>query len=126
MDGQTGERADTVKNRTGQASQRRSNRPDFQERLEPASPIKLTPKRRYKVLLNRFQNGTIVDFQAGEDLKNNDLYIVDPETRKIRKPRDCDEWLTCQLVYVNDVYPRNDNVIFENEWCRCWIGYLVI
>lgn len=38
-------------------------------------------------MLNRFQNGTIVEFQAGEDLKNNDLYVVDPNTRKIRKSR---------------------------------------
>lgn len=41
-------------------------------------------------MLNRFQNGTIVDFQAGEDLRNNDIYIVDPVTRKIRKPKDCE------------------------------------
>ena len=32
-------------------------------------------------MLNRFQNGTIVEFQAGEDIKNNDLYIVDLYTR---------------------------------------------
>ena len=74
-------------------------------------------------MLNRFQNGTIVDYQAGEDLKNNDIYIIDPVTRKIRKPKDCDEWLTCQLVYVNNIH---NNAIKKDEWCRCWIGYLVI
>ena len=81
-------------------------------------------------MLNRFQNGTIVEFQAGEDIKNNDLYIVDLYTRKIRKPRSSDEWLTCQLVYVNNVNWKNDTnknwVIKEGEICRCWVGYLVI
>lgn len=84
-------------------------------------------------MLNRFQNGTIMDFQAGEDLRNNDIYIVDPVVRKIRKPRDCDEWLTCQLVYVfnviDDEFYRTgygDNIIKKDDWCRCWVGYLVI
>lgn len=79
-------------------------------------------------MLSRFQHGTIVDFQAGEDLKNNDVYIVDPITRKIRKPKDTDEWLTCQLVYVNNVSLNNvvDFDISKGEMCRCWIGYLVI
>lgn len=79
-------------------------------------------------MLQRFQYGTIVDFQAGEDLKNNDVYIVDPITRKIRKPKDTDEWLTCQLVYVNNVSLNNviDFDISKGEMCRCWIGYLVI
>lgn len=80
-------------------------------------------------MLNRFRNGTIVDFQAGEDLRNNDVCIVDPQTRKIRKPRDCDEWLTCQLVYVYNTLDREhggDNIIKKDKWCRCWIGYLVI
>lgn len=79
-------------------------------------------------MLNRFQHGTIVDFKAGEDIKNNDIYILDPATREIRKARDCDEWLTCQLVYVNNM--RLDNVIdfgiSKGEMCRCWIGCLVI
>ena len=81
-------------------------------------------------MLNRFQNGTIVEFQADEDLKNNDLYVVDLYTRKIRKPRSSDEWLTCQLVYVNNINWKNDTnenwVIKKDEICRCWIGYLVI
>ena len=81
-------------------------------------------------MLNRFQNGTIVEFQAGEDIKNNDLYIVDLYTRKIRKPRSSDEWLTCQVVYVNNVNRKNDAnenwIIKKNEICRCWVGYLVI
>ena len=79
-------------------------------------------------MINRFHNGTIVDFKAGEDIKNNDIYILDPATREIRKARDCDEWLTCQLVYVNNPSLNNtiDFCINKGETCRCWIGYLVI
>lgn len=88
-------------------------------------------------MLHRFQNGTIVELQAGEDLKNNDLYILDPETRKIRKPRNCDEWLTCQLIYVYETdnsrlaeseYGKSfeDGIIKSGQTCRCWIGYLII
>jgi hypothetical protein len=78
-------------------------------------------------MLQRFQHGTIVDYQAGEDLKNNDIYIIDPTTRKIRKPKSCDEWLTCQLVYVYNVPPAGSNdIIYKGDHCRCWIGYLVI
>ena len=58
-------------------------------------------------MLNRFQNGTIVGFKAGEDIKNNDIYVLDPATREVRKAKDCDEWLTCQLVYVNNVSLNN-------------------
>lgn len=79
-------------------------------------------------MLHRFQNGTIVDRKAGEDIKNNDIYVLDPVTREIRKARDCDEWLTCQVVYVNNM--RLDNVIdfdiAKGEMCRCWIVYLVV
>lgn len=81
-------------------------------------------------MLNRFQCGTIIDCKAGEYIKNNDIYILDPMTREVRKARDSDEWLTCQLVYVNNLSPINDNVIDfyidKGETCRCWIGYLVI
>ena len=79
-------------------------------------------------MLNRFQNGTIVEFKAGEDIKNNDIYILDSTIREVRKTRDCDEWLTCQLVYVNNVSLNNviDFYINKGEMCRCWIGYLVL
>ena len=75
-------------------------------------------------MLNRFKNGTIVDCIAGEDIKNNDIYILDPSTRTIRKARDCDEWLTCQLVYVYDY--NHGATINSGLICRCWIGYLVL
>ena len=79
-------------------------------------------------MLHRFQNGTIVDRKAGEDIKNNDIYVLDPITREIRKARNSDEWLICQVVYVNNM--RLDNVvdfdINKGEMCRCWIVYLVV
>lgn len=74
-------------------------------------------------MLLRFQHGTIVSRIAGEPLKNNDLYIVDPEKQSIRKPTTPDEWLTCQLVYVNNI---GGDIICADSACRCWIGYLVI
>lgn len=82
-------------------------------------------------MLSRFEHGTIVDYKAMEDIKNNDVYIVDPDTKMIRKPRTCNEWLTCQLVYVYnvpryDIYGHTDEMIKKNEECRCWLGYLVI
>lgn len=81
-------------------------------------------------MLNRFNQGTIVDYKAMEDIKNNDIYIVDPVTRKVRKAKDSNEWLTCQLVYVYNVPERSkpdDNyIIKKGEKCRCWIGYLLI
>ena len=43
-------------------------------------------------MLSRFQCGTIIDCKAGEDIKNNDIYILDPVTREVRKERDSDEW----------------------------------
>ena len=79
-------------------------------------------------MLSRFQCGTIVEHKAGEDIKNNDIYVLDPTTREIRKARDCDEWLTCQLVYVNNITFNNtiDFTISKGEMCRCWIVYLVV
>lgn len=80
------------------------------------------------MMMPKFNNGTIVDFKAGECLKNNDIYVLDPSTRKIRKPYNSDEWLTCQIVYVNNVsYDSVSNFyIDEGETCRCWIVHLVI
>lgn len=89
-------------------------------------------------MLSRFNHGTIVDFIAGEDIKNNDLYVLDPETKEIRKAKECNEWLTCQLVYVFEslcgtydiigrVIVRDEDVILKKGTkCRCWMAYLVL
>lgn len=76
-------------------------------------------------MLSRFQNGTIVDLIAGENIKNNDLYIIDPKKQSLRKPTTPNEWLTCQLAYVYNI-PPCDDYICAGSSCRCWIGYLVI
>jgi hypothetical protein len=78
-------------------------------------------------MLQRFFNGTIVSRIAGETLKNNDIYIVDPEKQNVRKPTTPDEWLTCQLVYVcNAPEWGATDTICAGSACRCWIGYLII
>ena len=38
-----------------------------------------------------FSRNTIFSAEAAEDLRNNDLYIIDPETHKVRKPIEYDE-----------------------------------
>lgn len=90
-------------------------------------------------MLNKFNCGTIVDYYAGEDLKNNDIYVLDPATRQVRKAKDCDEWLTCQLVYVYETDHRrfskedldstnkfSELTIKKGQLCKCWICYLVL
>lgn len=80
-------------------------------------------------MLHRFENGTIVDRIAGENIRNNDIYIIDPQHQTLRKPIEPNEWLTCQLAYVyNPTHnPVDDNrMICAGSACRCWIGYLVI
>lgn len=80
-------------------------------------------------MLPRFQKGTIVELIAGETLKNNDLYIIDPVKHTLRKPTDPDEWLTCQLAYVYNAPEWGatyTGTICAGSACRCWIGYLVI
>ena len=79
-------------------------------------------------MLPRFQRGTIVQLIAGEALKNNDLYIVDPKKQSLRKPTNPNEWLTCQLAYVYNApeLGSDSDIICAGSACRCWIGYLII
>lgn len=80
-------------------------------------------------MLSRFSYGTVLGFIAGEDIKNNDMYILDPQTREIRKPKECDEWLICQLVFVYDYNYETvepNNTIKKGTECRCWIAHLVL
>ena len=79
-------------------------------------------------MLHKFQCGTTVDRKAGENIKNNDIYILDSATGEIRKARYSYEWLTCQVVYVNNVTSDNtiDFDIVKGETCHCWLVHLVI
>ena len=76
-------------------------------------------------MLSRFQCGTIVDLEAMETIFNTNIYVVDKETGKVRSAHDADEFLTHQVVLVNDVghpFARID----AGQNCRCWYVYLVI
>jgi len=78
-------------------------------------------------MLSKFQQGIISDHRAMEDINNNDIYVLDPFTNEVRKARDCDEWLTCKIVYVYSVpYREFDGVIRKGEHCRCWMVHLII
>lgn len=71
--------------------------------------------------------GVIKDYIAGEDIKNNDIYIVDTETQK------------SQVVYVYETNPWaidgieegyiisqkmiDSGTIKEGTRCRCWLGF---
>lgn len=88
-------------------------------------------------------NGVIKDYIAGEDIKNNDIYIVDTDTQKIRKPKNPDEWFYCQVVYAYETNPWaidgisedciktrcvshekiDCGTIKEGTRCRCWLGF---
>ena len=75
-------------------------------------------------MLSRFECGTIVDKTTEEAILNNQLYVVDPNTQKIRVAKDMDEWLTCQVVLVND-YHYEDHIP-QGVKVRCWIVYVVV
>ena len=74
-------------------------------------------------MISRFECGTIVDKITEEALLNNQLYVVDPNTQKIRAAKDMDEWLTCQVVLVDD-YRYNAHIPQDTK-VRCWIVYIV-
>ena len=75
-------------------------------------------------MISRFECGTIVDKITEEALLNNQLYVVDPNTQKIRAAKDMDEWLTCQIVLVSD-YHYEDRIP-QGVRVRCWIVYVVV
>lgn len=84
-------------------------------------------------------SGVVKDYIAGEDIKNNDIYIVDTETQQIRKPKKSDEWFYCQVVYVYETNPWvmkgisdgyaisqemiDGGTIKKGERCRCWLAF---
>ena len=79
----------------------------------------------------RFNNQcTIKDFVCMEDIQNNAIYVVDPDTQQIRYAKDPDEYVTERLVYVynptlpigNRLIPLDTNYKIEKgTHCRCWI-----
>ncbi len=76
-------------------------------------------------MLHRFQQGTIVDLTAMETIFNTNIYVVDKTTGQIRSAHDVDEYLTHQVVLVNNVdHPLAR--IDAGQVCRCWYVYLVI
>lgn len=77
-------------------------------------------------MLSRFQYGTIVDLKAMEDITNTGIYVVDKDSGRIRKAKNADEYLTHQVVLVNDYVVSDCNTIYAGERCRCWYVYLVI
>ena len=79
-----------------------------------------------KNMLNRFQYGTIVDLKAMEDITNTGIYVVDKNSGEIRKAKNADEYLTHQIVLVNDNIVSDCNTIYAGERCRCWYMYLVM
>ena len=74
--------------------------------------------------------------EAAEQIRNNGLYIIDPNTRKVRKPVTTAEWFTSQVVYVLNIQTMkqtkyyeaaNDNFeIQPGEQCRCWNAHITI
>lgn len=77
-------------------------------------------------MLNRFHYGTIVDLKAMEDIVNTGIYVVDKVSGKIRKAKNADEYLTHQIVLVNDYLVSDCNTIYAGETCRCWYVHLVL
>ena len=83
-----------------------------------------------------FNRNTIFSAEAAEDLRNNDLYVIDPETHKVRKPIKYDEWFKYQLVYVLNAQTvscvcrpeleDNNFIIRAGEQCRCWNVHITI
>ena len=65
-----------------------------------------------------------------EDIQNNAIYVVDPNTQQIRHAKDPDEYVTERLVYVyNSTFPIGERLIpldmnhkiEKGTHCRCWI-----
>lgn len=73
--------------------------------------------------------------EAAEDIINNNFYVVDPQTQKVRRPLNPEEWNRLQTVYVCNCQKisqtnfhtlENSNfVIKAGEECRCWDAYVI-
>lgn len=60
--------------------------------------------------------GVIKDYIAGEDIKNNDIYIVDTETQHIRKPKNPSEWFYCQVFMYMRLILGLLTVLKKDTW----------
>ena len=66
-----------------------------------------------------------------EDIQNNAIYVVDPNTQQIRYAKKPDEYVTERLVFVynTQTYNGKDGFVFSNinhkikkgTHCRCWL-----
>ena len=73
--------------------------------------------------------------EAAEDITNNNVYVVDPQTQKVRRSLNSEEWNRLQTVYVSNyqkfsqtnfhALENNNFVIKAGEECRCWDAYLI-
>lgn len=73
--------------------------------------------------------------EAAEDIANNGFYVVEPQTQKVRRPLNSEEWNRLQTVYVCNcqkipqtnfhVLENNNFVIKAGEECRCWDAYVI-
>ncbi len=70
--------------------------------------------------------GKITEFIAGENILNNNLYIIDRKTQRIMKPINPDEWWRNEIVWVYNtpVTTQENYPISEGTACRCWRVWL--
>lgn len=76
------------------------------------------------------QQCTVRDFVCMEDIQNNAIYVIDPNTQQIRRAKYPDEYVTERLVYVYNyaiatgneiIAPPINRKIEKGTLCRCWI-----
>lgn len=70
-------------------------------------------------------HGKIMNFTTREDIKNNDMYVIDRESQEIFKPISPDDWWNNEVVWVYNAAPYN-KIIRKGEMCRCWRVWLSI
>lgn len=68
-------------------------------------------------------HGKIMVFATREDIRNNDMYVIDRESQKIFKPISPDDWWNNEVVWVHNDAPYN-KIIHKGEMCRCWRVWL--
>ena len=63
----------------------------------------------------------IQDFEAGEDIWNNSVYVIDRNTQKIKVPKSVDDWMQCETILVyNEPNGEDRFLIKAGTMCRCW------